>query len=270
MTMRGRLVFIAVSLLAFLGKNSVYAQTSFYKDAGRGWHWYEKLPTPIDEDGEDKVPPASTPQSSSPKKPSPPTSSEVVARYKKELENRMATAWIHPTPGNVKAYQEMQKDMVDRSKVFSEVWMQSVFTNPRLDHSLQSPVNQKAVHVQLDLKKQKTEQLMKDLSKSYGLFFFFSTSCEYCKVFAPVVKQFSSLYGWEVVPISMDGGQLESFPKAVPDNGLSQKWGITVLPSLYAVNPTTGQVIPVAHGMTSLDQMETRILALTEDSHGAH
>jgi len=266
---QGKWIVLTLVLYGFLNPIRVSGEASFYKDSGRGWHWYEKIPTPIDEDLDDKEKPASVPRTIPSQKQVHPSASDIVARYKKELENRMATAWIHPTPQNVKAYQEMQKDMLDRSKVFSDVWMKSVFTNPRLDHSLQSPVNQKAVHVQLDLKKQKTETLMKELSKSYGLFFFFSTSCEYCKVFAPIVKQFSSVYGWDVIPISMDGKKIEIFPQTVPDNGLSEKWGISVLPSLYAVNPTTGHVIPVAHGMTSLDQMETRILALTEDSYGA-
>jgi hypothetical protein len=78
---RGRRVFMAVSLLAFLGPNSVSAEASFYKDAGRGWHWYEKLPTPIEDDLEDKDRPVPTPQPSSPPTSQPPTQPSPQPSY---------------------------------------------------------------------------------------------------------------------------------------------------------------------------------------------
>jgi hypothetical protein len=34
------------------------------------------------------------------------------------------------------------------------------------------------------------------------------------------------------------------------------------MPALFAVNPNTGHVIPIALGMTSIDQMEIRIMSL--------
>jgi hypothetical protein len=39
------------------------------------------------------------------------------------------------------------------------------------------------------------------------------------------------------------------------------------LPALFAVNPKTGDVVPVAYGLTSLDQMENRIMTLLKDKH---
>jgi conjugal transfer pilus assembly protein TraF len=75
---------------------------------------------------------------------------------------------------------------------------------------------------------------------------------------------FSERYGWEVMAISMDGGEVKEFRDAQPDNGLFTTWKGEVLPSLYAVNPNTGPVLPVAYGLTSLDQMEERIMTLME------
>ena len=71
-----------------------------------------------------------------------------------------------------------------------------------------------------------------------------------------------------------DGDQLELFPNAQPDNGLFEQWQQggqgggqgQVMPALYAVNPNTGHVIPIALGMTSIDQMETRIMSLVGKS----
>lgn len=237
---------------------------SYYQHHEKGWHWYEEQiendrVQHSDEQDNQK-------EKEKPKKRKSPK--EIVAIYREELENRLADAWMHPSPQKIRAYQEMQKDLTDRSKAFSEGWMQSVFSNPTLDHTLVSPVNQRARHVHLDLEKKQVKETIHALSKEYGLFFFFSGNCEYCHQFAPMVKQFSEQYGWEVLPISLDGGQLALFPNAQSDNGLFAQWQPgeqgQVMPALFAVNPTTGHVIPVALGMTSIDQMEIRIMSLVK------
>ena len=253
-----------VSLAA--GSQSSPAQ--YYQNHEKGWHWYEvqALEEKREEPAEAATPAAEKKESARRKSPK-----EIVASYREELENRLADAWMHPTPHKIKAYQEMQKDMMDRSKNFSEGWMQNVFLNPALDNTIANPVNQRARHVQLDLQKKQVKETIHGLSAEYGLFFFFSGACEYCHQFAPIVKQFSEQYGWAVLPISLDGGQLEVFPNAQPDNGLFAQWQQggeqgRVMPALYAVNPNTGHVIPIALGMTSIDQMEIRIMSLVGKS----
>jgi conjugal transfer pilus assembly protein TraF len=235
--------------------------THFFGEHARGWHWYEYIPLLIPEErdqqeGQEK----GGQEQKAPSSPSTPT--ELVKAYRKELESRLHAAWVNPTPQNVKAYQEMQKDLTDRSKIFSTVWMQNVFSNPELDHTLVSPVNQQGRHIQIDLEKHRAFKMIKNLSETFGLFFFFAEQCPYCHQFAPIVKKFAETYGWEVIAISVDGGSLPEFPHAEADNGLFHAWGIKALPSLFAVNPKTQEAIPVAYGLTSLDDMETRVMAL--------
>lgn len=81
------------------------------------------------------------------------TPSDIVKSYKQELENRLYKAWLSPTLSNVRSYQEIQKDMMDRSKLFSVSWIQNVFQHPELDHTLISPVNQQGRHIKIDLEK---------------------------------------------------------------------------------------------------------------------
>jgi conjugal transfer pilus assembly protein TraF len=231
---------------------------SFYNDRSRGWHWYEHIPLESTIKEEEKNLQIPSPA------PAPKTPAEIMANYRKELENRLSNAWINPTPQNIQKYQIMQKDMMERSQEFSKGWMQNVFANPDLDHTLVAPVNQKARHLHLDQQKERIKQKIQELRQSYGLFFFFSTNCRYCHEFAPIVKAFSENYGWEVLAISVDGGKLEAFPQAVTDNGLMEAWGVKALPALFAVNPTTEEVIPLAYGMVSLDQIENRLMTLVE------
>ncbi|MBY0281478.1 MAG: type-F conjugative transfer system pilin assembly protein TraF [Alphaproteobacteria bacterium] len=238
----------------------------FFNEQAQGWHWYEALP--LEDFLEDNKPEekASSSSSNTPLKPK--TSTELVKAYRQELERRLTEAWIKPTPQNLKAYQDMQKDMMARSEKFSNTWMQVVYENPSLDHTLIAPVNQKARHVYLDEEKKHNKETIKALSERYGLFFFFRGDCPYCHQFAPIVKTFSETYGWEVIAISQDGEPLEEFPESQPDNGLFAAWKIEVLPSLYAVNPNTGHVLPIAIGLTSLDQMEVRIMSLVQKMPG--
>ena len=234
------------------------ADAAFFKDQGRGWHWYEIQEQEVrEEHAEEKTP------SSKPKAPA-----EVLKSYRQELEHRLAKAWLTPTPQNLQSYQEMQKDMLDRSQVFSTAWMQTIFEKPHLDHTLISPVNQQARHIQLDQEKHQVRQTIHTLKEEYGLFFFFSGNCPYCHQFAPIVKQFADQYGWQILAISVDGGEVAEFPNAVADEGLFETWGGQVLPALFAVNPKTEQVIPIAYGLTSLDQMETRLMTLVAEKGG--
>ena len=254
--------------LLSLGFSIGYAETpantnspaTFYQDHSHGWHWYEQQFAEEEQksDAEAKEQALETIDKLAKRK----SPKEIVALYREELENLMADAFMHPTPQTIKAYQEMQKDMMDRSENFSKGWMQNVFLNPELDNTIKSPVNQKARHIKLDLQSKQVKQTIANLASEYGLFFFFSGACEYCHEFAPIVKRFSEQYGWQVLAISLDGGKLEAFPNSQPDNGLFTQWNVEVMPALYAVNPSTGHVIPIALGMTSIDQMETRIMSL--------
>lgn len=245
--------FLLIISVAIHGKS--LQGKSFFTQHGRGWHWYE-LQLIM---GQKKILKQDKQKFLSSSALSP---TEQVTQYRKTLEAKLALAWLNPTPQNIKTYIEMQKDLTDRSKLFSEVWLQTVFTNPALDHTLISPVNQKARHIQIDQQKLKTKQIIHDLAKEYGLFFFFKGGCAYCHQFAPIVKEFAQIYGWEVLAISEDGGKLREFPNSVKDNGLMNQWNVEVLPALFAICPQNSEVIPIAYGLTSIEEMEKRIVKL--------
>ena len=230
-----------------------YCHAGFFAEKSHGWHWYEEPKVLSEEPLQDNKEMTSNNK----------TATDVVKAYQKELEKRLHAAWVSPTHQNVENYQRLQKEVLDRAELFSKSWMQVVFNHQELDHTLIAPVNQKARHLQLDEEKKLIAQSIKTLAEEYGLFFFFSSGCEYCHQFAPIVKRFSETHGWEVLAISVDGGRLEGF-KSEQDNGLAKTWGIEMLPALFAVNPNNGHVIPVAYGMASLDEMEMRIMALIE------
>jgi conjugal transfer pilus assembly protein TraF len=252
-----------------LWSNAGFASESkpFFNDHARGWFWYEDPEVELLEPQKDPTPdPKALNLKSDDKEASPKPKTAIerlneVQVYVKELK---AKAILEPTPHNVKAYQEMQLRVVNQSQAFSDAWLRNVYLNPKLDESVRNPTAQGARFVVYENERIQKQQIIKDLKNTYGLFYFYSGSCSYCKAFAPVIKQFADAYGWEVIAISLDGAPSDTFKNWQPDNGISKKWGVQTVPAVFAINPETDQVIPVANGFTSIDEMEKRIVTLVK------
>jgi len=140
---------------------------------------------------------------------------------------------------------------------------------PSLDETLVHPVDQNARYVYYDEKKKDMATRIQGLAREYGLFFFFRKNCAYCHGFAPIVKRFAQKYGWSVLAVSLDGGTLPEFPQAKRDNGIAERLQISHVPALIALHPTTGKLIPLAYGMVSESEIESRIELLTQATEGA-
>jgi conjugal transfer pilus assembly protein TraF len=240
-----------VAILFLSGSNITFA-TDYFSDHERGWHWYQRDVGSDDEKEKNSKKDESLPL-------------EKLKKYQQKLETAKAEAVLNPTPENVEAYQKLQYEMLEKSHKFADVWMQNIYKNPDLDYSRISPTSQNTRHIYLAEKQRKKEEKIFALSKSYGLFYFFKNNCRYCEAFAPIVKKFSEKYHWEVLAIGEDGEKNGIFARNVNDNGLAETWGVSVYPSLFAVNPQTGDVIPIANGMISIEEMEERILAITKE-----
>ena len=229
------------------------AHAHFWGRHAEGWHWYEPL---IQEQKPQTQTPDRSPQSS------PISSAHQLQAFKKKVEDLKAVAVMSPTTQNVRAYMEIQKKLLEKSSRFAQRWLEVVALNPELDYTLRHPTSHAGRPIALEERKRDIEARILGLSKTHGLFFFFSSSCAYCRAFAPIVKRFASLYKWGVLAVSMDGSRLQEFPKAQNDNGTSRTLGLKALPALLAVEPKSGQVIPLSYGLSTLDQIEERVRIL--------
>lgn len=225
----------------------------FIDRKAEGWHFYEEAfkEPGLDKEKEEelKTAPVLGPL-------------QKLKKFKEKVERLKAIAVMEPTFENVQAYMVIQKELMSKSSLFAKKWLEVVYTTPELDYSLKHPTSQTARHVYLDNKKMEMDTQIQRLSRTHGLFFFFSNSCAYCKHFATIVKAFSERYGWKVMAISTDGSVLPEFPDAVVDNGTARKLGVQFVPTLLAVNPVTEEVTPLSHGMSSQDQILDRIRVL--------
>ncbi|MBY0280997.1 MAG: type-F conjugative transfer system pilin assembly protein TraF [Alphaproteobacteria bacterium] len=238
-------------------------QAGFFDGHAEGWHWYQNLLV-LEEEKEDETFEKTEPFESGPKQTRKNDPNELMKAYRGEIERRLNLALINPSPFNVQRYQAIQKDLMNRSERFSKIWQRTLLENPALDHSVEFPTSQVSRHVYLDEQRKEKAEKIKALSGSYGLFFFYRGNCPYCHAFAPIVKRFAETYHWDVLAISLDGSSMLEFPDAKTDQGQAAQLGVGVVPSLFAVNPQTGHILPISHGMTTQDEIENHILVLTE------
>lgn len=262
-TCRSRIICITCVIYSFLLS---HAHATFYNRHAEGWHWYEPLRSGKVEEvplHESIVKKEDKPKSKTPDKSKPQNDPTIqLEAFKKEVERLKAVAVLNPTTQNVMAYMVIQKDLMERSTRFAQKWMEVVYQTPGLDYTLHHPTSQVGRHVYLDQTRETMEKKIRSLSQSHGLFFFYSGSCPYCKQFAPIVKSFAAKYHWEVLGISLDGNILPEFPDSKIDNGSAGALGVKVVPALLAVEPRSGKVIPLSHGLSTHDQIEDRIRVL--------
>ena len=223
---------------------------SFYNRHEEGWFWYREEKA-LKEEG------IVAKKTLSPLTPSSKllTARDKVKYIQDNFEEATAQAILNPTLSNVQHVMTLQRQIIDRSSEFQETWMQaSLFEGQHMRASDNgTPVHRKIMQEQ---KEKELHQKLRRLAKETGLFFIFREDCKFCHAFAPVVKEFAQEYGFEVKAISGDGGKLKEFPDAVPDNGMIQKINVKgIYPALFLAHPPTGNVIPVAWGMTTPDQL---------------
>ena len=223
---------------------------SFWESHAKGWHWYESNPSP-----DDNQAPSTTPAPS-------PTATEALAQIQAALKEAKAEAMLDPTPEHVATYSALQNLSVEQATQFGQVWQQVIWQTPSLNYSLAHPTNQLAQQVQVDQARAQNQQSLKQLAKQYGLFFFFAGSCPYCHRFAPTIKDVQDTYGFSVVPVSLDGGNLPEYPNPERDSGQAALFHVSQWPAVFLVDPKAKKIIPITFGLISEDELTQRIVNL--------
>lgn len=253
-----RLLLLPLLLLPLSG-HATSAGEWFGRQA-EGWFWYEDPPK--DEvKQQEKVPPAANATTTMPTQVAPPPK-EVLRAFQERLENAQAQAIMQPSHEHVAAYLYLQKQAMDNSERFANIWQQVVWMTPELDHTQVRPTSPLAIQAYYDARNENTKQSLQQFAETHGLFYFFRSSCPYCQRFAPVLKSFAQRHGFHVTAISMDGGTTLEFPDSRGDNGTARRLGIQTVPAVYLVEPKTRSVQPVSFGLIGPAELEERLMML--------
>jgi conjugal transfer pilus assembly protein TraF len=192
-----------------------------------------------------------------------------VARIREDLEEKRAEAVLNPTQETVGEYIREQAKWTEQSSLFAAEWMKFVLNNPEYNSQVKAPNSQYVNGITKNLNRERKEELIRKLSADYGLFYFYKGSCQFCHAFAQVVIAFQEKYEWEVMPVSVDGEALPQFPNGEVDNGMADQMGISAVPALFLFNAEREEIVPIAFGAVSLDQVEKNLLLQFEEKdHG--
>lgn len=202
----------------------------------------------------------------------PPPARDRLAAIGTQLEELKARAILEPSPENVTAYVRFQREQLDRSSMFADVWQRALWQDPGLDYTLQRPVSTLGKRAWIDERKTDRDRVMATLSQRYGVFYFFASSCGACDIFSPILKSVSDKYGLAVLAVSMDGGPSASFPGYMVDSGQYEKLGLGTnrqVPALVLFDSVTKQPMPIGYGILSQDEIMDRVFQLTQVKPGS-
>ena len=215
--------------------------------------------------------PKARPQSASPV-PAPQQSAD--ARLKaigQQLDELKARAILEPTTENVIAYVRFQREQLDRSSTFADVWQRALWQTPDIDYTLQRPVSTVGKRAWLDNRSAERQAAMARLSQRYGIFYFYAQSCAACEIQSPILKSVGDSNRLSIVAVSMDGGPNRTFPGYVVDSGQRARMGLhdRATPALVLFDTVTKRAIPIGTGLMAADEIIDRIFVLTNTKPGS-
>ncbi|MFX4226465.1 MAG: conjugal transfer protein TraF [Porticoccaceae bacterium] len=80
--------------------------------------------------------------------------------------------------------------------------------------SIRRPLSTFGVHAIDQQAGTSKKDVLKSIASQTGIWYFFASYCPYCKLQSPVLKSYAETYGFEILPVSTDGGPdpANSFP----------------------------------------------------------
>lgn len=186
-----------------------------------------------------------------------------VKDIKQEHDRLLDLAVVTPSEANVLAYHEFKTKMLAQSEKFSAVSQTVIWANPSIDYNATNPVANFAQTSQRIQKNRDEEQLLRDLSRSHGIVFFFRGDCGPCHAQAPIFVEMQRNYGINVLAVSMDGGRIPGFENAKRDNGISKRLtggrGVEMTPMSFLVSRDLSEIKMLGAGILAEDEILNRI-----------
>ncbi len=199
-----------------------------------------------------------------------PSASQRLDAITEQLKELRARAILEPTEENITAYVRFQREQLDRSSLFADVWQRALWQDPGLDYTLERPVGALAKQVFASERKDERSRVIAGLRDRFGIFYFFRSDCQPCRVFGPILKSVADSHGLTVMAVSIDGGPNETFPRYVVDSGQRQRMGVdtTAVPAVVLFDAANRRTIPVSHGLIAADDLMERLYVLVSKEPG--
>ena len=237
-----------IFIVILLFPTGSYAKGFLSDERYRGWLWFESKPLTVEK---------KTPMLNSEQNPdiAPAQARAEIEQFAKELEDLKFMMLARPTPQNVKAYRDKEKQMWDQADSLHAAWDTANLLYPEQRDLINNPVNVHAVKAKRAIQEEENTQKIKELAKEFDLVLFFEPSCRYCALLSPVLKSFGEIYGFHIDAVSNRGSKHEHF-KTVASPELIERLGITAFPTVIAVSHDSKTAFELIRGYVSLSELE--------------
>jgi len=250
----------------------------FYNEGEAGWFWYQdpvpvEAPEPEEKKPEEKEP--SVVVMAEPKDAPPPPPEDKgpkplsVAWFRANLQEHLDRAIDQPTKQNVEAYYLLQRVMMDKAETFSEVAGRVVMGDKLLDETNRMSMDGGSFQQANETAFDNSIESLNKISKSAGIFFFFSDDCDLCSETARILSGIERKYETKIQPVTLDGStsKAKRLSKApIQDQGQSKLLDIDpTAPAVYLAVPPN-EWIPLSFGVVSQSTLIDRILMAANES----
>lgn len=236
-----------------------------------GWHFYcdpEPEPEPV------KPEPAPEPEQEAKEEPQEPeepkelTATEEIEAFREYADELKHRAILDPTPENVQAYMEVNKQMAQQAARFAAVWQRVLFGSPHLDANTRRPLTQMGTNIYQDQRNAAEQAALRRAAQEAGLIFVYDNpaDCRLCLAQAQILDGIRNAYGVEILAVSTDGSPIEYFPDAVQDAGQLEALQLADKPRPFIaiVDAASGETQLIGGGLLTEDQILERVYVVRE------
>lgn len=199
------------------------------------------------------------------------TYTQKLSNFQKQLDEVKARAVLEPTEQNLKEYMILQMQTMNQASLFSDVWRRMVWVSPDLDYTQKRPTSNLGKEVWASDRENRTLDTLKNINKRYGIFFIYSTTCQYCIKYSQILKDLQQTYRIEIKGISIDGKFLQDWERdSFANNGQLEQLGIDyrTVPITVLFDNINQTIIPVGYGLMTHDEIMERIYVITQTTPG--
>lgn len=167
----------------------------------------------------------------------------------------------------VRKYLLAQKESLRRSERFSKLWEEVIWTDPAFDRPGHLPTGSLAQTIYEEDRASQRKATLAAARGSISLLAVLGPECAACEAQWTILTRWSAASGITVRPIARTLVTLSDSTVALPYPRVIDQLGVTQVPSLYLVEPSSGYLTRLGAGLLSDDEITTRILRLLDSAN---
>lgn len=166
---------------------------------------------------------------------------------------------------DMEVFLSYQRYWLNEASIFQHNFQYALLRKPELDSTVKNPTSAIGTSINEQQKGLYRQKAISELTKNYGLMFFYKGSDPYSEKQAIVLKDFAHRYQFTYIPVSVDGIVLDSMPHSRRDTGQAKRLNVGLFPALILVEPKTGQTVPVSHGFLTQDYLTEHFEVISKE-----